>query len=864
MAYPFLPVNPCCTDVVLNTPCGCSSVMTTSGCNSNNPCSTHLTASSTIVYDGVALSCIVAEPCDTLNVILQKIDEIICNLQTQINYLTNQVTNITNQVININGDIINIYNTLDGCCSVTTTSTSTTVRPCENFSLNNTGDDPVAIIITDCTTQEQEAIVLMPGDTNICVITNSPLTVPGTVIVTPNGPCAPSTTTTTSSSTTSTTSTSSTTTTTTTAIPCECLTFSNTDSVSHSISYNDCAGTLIDGFIINAYETIQVCGCCGLATDELVTITVGANCIDEECPVPVTTTTTTTVPSCNCFDTKLTISSETLASTDNNEVTVLYNDCFGNPYINTYDSPNIYYLGCVDYSVGITVIGLIDDVEQILYLPIGTGVPCCGVVPTTTTTTTETPITIDCVTYLTSNGNVYVYDPITNLSIDLFNDTLTYFNALNTDTRLWTQLSAGYVREYNLTFTPGPVATYDRLINLGGSNILPIFAIDNVTLIAFNSGTESIDELDITTTTAISTFIGSVETGYVVSDGVLTTSGKLILVATNNSDINNVRTRIYQYDYSTWTLEITLDVTDQLPTFSISGETVRSYIIGISQYQGEIYLFSRVIDCGTVPGVTSRVYNLDLLTNTLVYTGNDTGFTCANNASSQLICNTVDINPNITPCLKCSLSDVTIGTQTWTACNLSVDKYRNGDTIPQATNMSEWQNLTTGAWCYYNFDPANECIYGKLYNWYAINDPRGLAPIGYHIPTLAEFATLSSFLGTGAGGALKEAGLAHWTSPNTGATNATGFTGLPGGYVSYFGSFYNINDYGYMWASDEYSSMLGNYYRLDYNANTFNLNGARKDGGLSVRLVKDSSITTTTTTLAPTGFNTIYTHFESL
>lgn len=427
MAYPFLPVNPCCTDVVLNTPCGCSSVMTNTGCNNNNPCSTHLTASSTIVYDGVALSCIVAEPCDTLNVILQKIDEIICNLQTQINYLTNQVTNITNQVININGDIINIYNTLDGCCSATTTSTSTTVRPCENFSLNNIGDFPVAIIVTDCTTQEQEAIVLMPGDTNICVITNSPLTVPGTVIVTPNGPCAPSTTTTTSSSTTSTTSTSSTTTTTTTAIPCECLTFSNTDSVSHSITYNDCvAGILVTGLIIDAYETIQVCGCCGLATSNLVTITVGANCIDGECPVPPTTTTTTTIPSCNCFDTEINVSSETLASTDNNEVTVLYNDCFGNPYINTYDSPNIYSLGCVDQSVGITVIGLIDDVEQILYLPIITGVPCCGVVPSTTTTTTTLPCT--CVDVIISQADI---NDATGNTLAFFNGKVNLFPAKN-------------------------------------------------------------------------------------------------------------------------------------------------------------------------------------------------------------------------------------------------------------------------------------------------------------------------------------------------------------------------------------------------------------------------------------------------
>jgi hypothetical protein len=401
MAYPFLPVNPCCTDVVINDPCGCSSTITNSSCNNNNPCSTHLTISSTIVYDGPELPCIVAEPCDTLNVVLQKIDEIICTLITQINYLTNQVTNITNQVIDINGDIINIYNTLGECCSATTTSTSTTVRPCENFSLSNTGDDPVAIIVTDCTTQEQEAIVLMPGDTNICVITDSPLTVPGTVIVTPNGPCAPLTTTTTSSSTTS--STSSTTTTTTTAIPCECLTFSNSDSVSHSISYEDCTGTLISGLLIDAYETIKVCGCCGLADSEFVTITVGANCIDEECPVPITTTTTTISPLCNCFNTVITVLSETLASTDNNQVTVLYNDCFGNPYINTYDSPNIYSLGCVDYSVGITVIGLIEDVEQILYLPLGTGSPCCDVVPTTTTTTT---IPCTCINIIISQADI--------------------------------------------------------------------------------------------------------------------------------------------------------------------------------------------------------------------------------------------------------------------------------------------------------------------------------------------------------------------------------------------------------------------------------------------------------------------------
>jgi hypothetical protein len=130
MAYPFLPVNPSCGTVVVNNVCGCSSVVTNSGCNNNDPCSTTITASSTIVYNGPILSCIIAEPCDTLNVILQKIDEIICNLLNQINALNIQVNNITNQIININNEIVNINNTLDVCCTnVTTTTTTTTAAP---------------------------------------------------------------------------------------------------------------------------------------------------------------------------------------------------------------------------------------------------------------------------------------------------------------------------------------------------------------------------------------------------------------------------------------------------------------------------------------------------------------------------------------------------------------------------------------------------------------------------------------------------------------------------------------------------------------------------------------------------------------
>jgi len=299
MSYPYLSVNPCCTDVVLNSPCGCTSTITNSGCGTNDPCSTYNIVSSNVIYDGNRLPCIIAEPCDTLNVILQKMDQVICTLLGQISTLNNQVTNINNQLIVVTNNINTIYNTLNYCCVTTTT----TRRPCENFSLNNTGGTSVAVIITDCTTQVQSAIILPAGSTNICVVTNSPLTVPGTVIVTPNGPCSPTTT-----STTSTSSTSSTTTTTTTAIPCECLTFYNRDSVSRTITYKNCSGATVAPQTITVDQTIQVCGSQGSSNSALVTISVGVNCVGGLCPTTTTTstsssTTTTTSTTCNSSST---------------------------------------------------------------------------------------------------------------------------------------------------------------------------------------------------------------------------------------------------------------------------------------------------------------------------------------------------------------------------------------------------------------------------------------------------------------------------------------------------------------------------------------------------------------------------------
>ena len=153
------------------------------------------------------------------------------------------------------------------------------------------------------------------------------------------------------------------------------------------------------------------------------------------------------------------------------------------------------------------------------------------------------------------------------------------------------------------------------------------------------------------------------------------------------------------------------------------------------------------------------------------------------------------------PCVV--LTTIQIGTQNWTTRNLEVTTYKNGDPIPEVQSATTWTALTTGAWCTYSNTTINGTTYGKLYNWYAVNDPRGLAPNGYHIPTDAEWSTLISSQGgtLTAGGKLKEAGSSHWLNNDAATTNSSGFTALPGGNRYYLdGSFNNITTFGGWWS----------------------------------------------------------------
>lgn len=189
---------------------------------------------------------------------------------------------------------------------------------------------------------------------------------------------------------------------------------------------------------------------------------------------------------------------------------------------------------------------------------------------------------------------------------------------------------------------------------------------------------------------------------------------------------------------------------------------------------------------------------------------------------------------------------VTIGTQTWMAENLKVTHYRNGDAIPNVTGNSQWFGLLTGAYCWYSNDISWKDAYGALYNWYTVVDSRGLCPASWHTPTDAEWTILTNYLGgTGiAGGKMKSTRTApdshpRWNSPNTGATNESGFSGFPGGYRDFDGPFYYIGTTNYFWSSSELGSYNAWIRYMDYNVSYVSRILIIKQVGFSVRCVRD-------------------------
>ncbi|MFM7668530.1 MAG: fibrobacter succinogenes major paralogous domain-containing protein, partial [Bacteroidota bacterium] len=177
--------------------------------------------------------------------------------------------------------------------------------------------------------------------------------------------------------------------------------------------------------------------------------------------------------------------------------------------------------------------------------------------------------------------------------------------------------------------------------------------------------------------------------------------------------------------------------------------------------------------------------------------------------------------------------------QVWMNRNLNVSTFRNGDLIPEAKTKEEWEKAGKEgkpAWCYYNNDSKNDTKYGKLYNWFAVNDSRGLAPQGYHVPSDDEWTTLSDYLGGTDAAGTKMKSISGWEENGNG-TNESGFSGLPGGYRTSYGSFRIIGQEGRWWSSTENEANIAWAHYLNYDYVYSNLDYKRF--GYSVRCLRD-------------------------
>jgi uncharacterized protein (TIGR02145 family) len=238
--------------------------------------------------------------------------------------------------------------------------------------------------------------------------------------------------------------------------------------------------------------------------------------------------------------------------------------------------------------------------------------------------------------------------------------------------------------------------------------------------------------------------------------------------------------------------------------------------------------------------LAAGTYQSDLLVdfNNLIDESDET------NNSYQISLVVASVNPQtgtVTDIEGNTYKTIIIGTQEWMAENLKTTKYNDGTAIPNVTDATAWADLSTPAYCWYNNDAAtNKATYGALYNWYVINTGK-LCSTGWHVPTDAEWSTLTTFLGgeSVSGGKLKEIGKSHWNSPNTGADNSSGFSALPGGSCFDNGYFYYNGHNGYWWSSNESDTFNSWFRSMGSDISYVYRTDLEKKYGFSVRCVKD-------------------------
>lgn len=232
---------------------------------------------------------------------------------------------------------------------------------------------------------------------------------------------------------------------------------------------------------------------------------------------------------------------------------------------------------------------------------------------------------------------------------------------------------------------------------------------------------------------------------------------------------------------------------------------------------------------------TSDISGLEASTSYFVraYATNSAGTAYGNEITFTTEESLTDVDGNV-------YATVQIGPQVWMADPLATSSYSDGTAIPLVSDATEWSNLTTPGYCFYDNDEASYgASYGALYNWYAVN-AGNLCPDGWRIPTADDWSILESYIGGSAnGGKLKETGTLHWESPNTGATNETGFTALPGGYRLSAGGFVNMGRWGHWWTPSEYDETFAWYRYLSYNESILYTARFNKKVGFSIRCIQE-------------------------
>lgn len=215
------------------------------------------------------------------------------------------------------------------------------------------------------------------------------------------------------------------------------------------------------------------------------------------------------------------------------------------------------------------------------------------------------------------------------------------------------------------------------------------------------------------------------------------------------------------------------------------------------------------------------------------------GISAANNGGGGSSNTVTDVQGNV-------YATVQIGTQRWMAENLRTTKFCNGEDIPQISNDNNWNTASTPGWCVYNADPTNDTLFGKLYNWYTVSDPRNACPCGWHVPTDVEFTTLTDFLGTesAAGGKMKTTGTLSggdglWSIANFGATNESGFTGLPGGGRASGAQFSGVYVNAWFWNSSSFTTTTAWRRIIENLSSGVTRSEVNKKTGCSVRCIQD-------------------------